>query len=137
MNYSGGVSTILKDNVLELYQKTVTVNEDYKIKEIPELFNLLEIIEDFKITKNNIVQIYNNIDIFYNNLDEEYEDLPTYKTLYDIFFYKRNTYEERLEQPHKLFEDFKKPYLSKNQEKLQKKFNMIFKPMISETLYQT
>merc|ERR1711934_1254173 len=38
-------------------------------------------------------------------------------------------YEERLEQPHKLFEDFKKPYLSKNQEKLQKKFNMIFKPL--------
>ena len=43
-------------------------------------------IENFKINKNNIIQIYSNIDIFYANLDEEYEDLPTYKTLYDIFF---------------------------------------------------
>ena len=80
------------------------------MNEIPEIFNLLNILEEFKINKNNIIQIYTNIDIFYNNLDEEYEDLPTYKTLYDIFFNKGNIYEDYLDKPHKKLNDFKSIY---------------------------
>ena len=95
---------------------------------------LLEILENFKINKNNIIQIYSNIDIFYANLDEEYEDLPTYKTLYDIFFNKGNIYEDYLKEPHKKFDDFKKPYIGKNNQKKQLNYNKIFKILPRMTL---
>ena len=58
------------------------------------LFHFVERFNDKSEIKfeynNNINQIYTNIDIFYNNLATPFEDLPTYKTLYDIFFIKRN-----------------------------------------------
>ena len=103
--------------------------KDYNINEIPDIFSLLQTLEDFKINKNNIIEIFNNIDIFYNNLDTPFDDLPTYKTLYDIFFNKRNTYEEYLILPHKDFKNFIKPFISKTGEKIQLNYNKIFKSL--------
>ena len=127
MSYKNKICTVMKSNVLQKYQSVVQVDSDYKISEIPDIFSLLDTLEDFKINKDNIVQIYKNIDIFYTNLDTEYEDLPAYKTLYDIFFNKRNTYKEYLQQPHKEFKDFIEPFITPEGEKKQLNYNKIFK----------
>ena len=129
MQYKNKICTVLENKILTKYQKIVRVEENYNINEIPDIFSLLQTLEDFKINKNNIIEIFNNIDIFYNNLDTPFDDLPTYKTLYDIFFNKRNTYEEYLILPHKDFKNFIKPFISKTGEKIQLNYNKIFKSL--------
>ena len=129
MSYKNKIYTVLKNKILPKYLKNITIENDLKINEIPEIFNLLNILEEFKINKNNINQIYTNIDKFYNNLDTPFEDLPTYKTLYDIFFIKRNTYDEYLDKPHKEFKPFVNQFISKTGEKKQLNYNRIFKKL--------
>ena len=129
MTFKDKICTVVKSKILTKYLKNTTMDNNLKIGAIPEIFNLLTTLEDFKINKNNITQIYNNIDIFYNNLDTPFEDLPIYKTLYDIFFIKRNTYEEYLIKPHKEFKPFVDQFISKTGEKKQLNYNRIFKTL--------
>ena len=129
MKYEDNICTVLKNKILDKYKQNVKIDEDYNINELPDIFNLLKILEIFKINRDNISQIYKNIDAFYANLDYRFEDLPVYKTLYDVFFIKRDTYEDYLIEPHRDFATFIKPFISTNGEKKQLNYNKLFKEL--------
>ena len=131
MKYEDNICTVLTDKILDKYRQNVKIDEDYNINELPDISNLLQTLVNFKINKNNIAQIYTNIDTFYKNLDTRLDDIPEYKTLYDIFFIKRDTYEEYVNEPHRDFKAFIKPFILNNGAKIQLNYNRLFKVLPS------
>lgn len=137
MEFNNNICTVKKNNIIEKYLLNTQIIEDYTIKLLPNIYNLIKMIDNFKLNTNNILKLFIDINQLYSYLDRENQNLKEYPTLYNIFFIKGkeikgSDYMNFINNPVN-YEDLEKKYIiiQDGERKLDntKMWNTIFKPL--------